>query len=430
MAEALAHQASAGLWHLEGRKLVLSFHSGQQRAWDSNKRFVLVVAGTQSGKTVFGPWWLVREIQRCGPGDYLAVSASFDLFRLKMLPELLRVFQELAILGPVEWRASDRVILLPSMGARIILRSAESGGGLESATAQAAWLDEAGQESFSLATWEAVLRRLSLSQGRVLITTTLYNLGWLTDIMDECDQGKRPDWDVVQFPSTVNPAFPHEEYERARREMAPWRFAMMYEGLKARPSGLIYSDYNPARHRIPPFPIPLGWRRYVGIDPGGANTAAVWLAESDDEEPVYYLYHELLTGDMSTPDLVAKITGFDELVSQYWGGAHSESQMRRDWTAAGRYVYEPPVQDVEAGIARVTRLLREDRLRVFADCELTHRQFQSYSRVLDASGQPEDRIANKETYHMLDALRYVVAGLRNRTPLPPPQHRPVYTRGH
>ena len=50
---------------------------------------------------------------------------------------------------------------------------------LESATAKAAWLDEAGQKRFRLASFEAILRRLSLAQGRVLLTTTPYDLGWL-----------------------------------------------------------------------------------------------------------------------------------------------------------------------------------------------------------------------------------------------------------
>lgn len=36
-------------------------HAGQARAWNSRARFTAIVAGTQSGKTVFGPVWLLRE---------------------------------------------------------------------------------------------------------------------------------------------------------------------------------------------------------------------------------------------------------------------------------------------------------------------------------------------------------------------------------
>ena len=74
-------------------KLTLYFHPGQTKAWDSDKRFVLMLAGTQGGKTSFGPWWLWREIQKRGRGDYLAITTSYDLFILKMLPELRKVFE-------------------------------------------------------------------------------------------------------------------------------------------------------------------------------------------------------------------------------------------------------------------------------------------------------------------------------------------------
>jgi hypothetical protein len=43
-----------------------NFHEGQQRAYDSPKRFILVLAGSQGGKTSFGPLWLAQEIDRRG----------------------------------------------------------------------------------------------------------------------------------------------------------------------------------------------------------------------------------------------------------------------------------------------------------------------------------------------------------------------------
>lgn len=180
-------------------KVQLNFHPGQVKAWQSKKRFIFVLAGTQSGKTTFGPWWLWKEIKECGGGDYLAVSPTYDLFKLKLLPEMLGVFVNILKIG--RYYPSERIIEIADprtgkfsaklasdkMYARIILRSAEAGskkggagvGGLESATAKAAWLDECGMDTFSLQAWEAVLRRLSLSEGKILGSTTIYNNGWL-----------------------------------------------------------------------------------------------------------------------------------------------------------------------------------------------------------------------------------------------------------
>ncbi|NBW23611.1 MAG: terminase, partial [Caulobacteraceae bacterium] len=57
------------------------------------------MAGTQSGKTAFGPIWLLNEITRCGPGDYLVVTPTFQLLAKKALPEFLRLFNRMRGLG-------------------------------------------------------------------------------------------------------------------------------------------------------------------------------------------------------------------------------------------------------------------------------------------------------------------------------------------
>lgn len=221
--------------------LELDFHPGQWSAWDSRRRFVGVLAGTQGGKTSWGPWWLHREIYDPavgrGAGDYLAVTATFDLFKLKMLPALRQVFEDVTRCG--RYWPSARVMELADpegrywarraddpMWGRIILRSADSPGGLESASARGAWLDEAGQDRFTLDAWRAVTRRLALSLGRCLITTTLYNFGWLKTEFYDRWKGGDPEYDVVHFDSTVNPSFPASEWGRARETMPSWLFDM------------------------------------------------------------------------------------------------------------------------------------------------------------------------------------------------------------
>ena len=56
-------------FHVIDEKGVLhvNYHAGQSRAMRSKARVVAVIAGTQSGKTVMGPHWLLREIQSRGP---------------------------------------------------------------------------------------------------------------------------------------------------------------------------------------------------------------------------------------------------------------------------------------------------------------------------------------------------------------------------
>ena len=415
---------SPNLYRVEQGALRLALHQGQAKAWASPARFTFILAGTQGGKTSFGPWWLWREIQRCGGGDYLAVTSSYDLFKLKFLPELRTVFERVLRIG--RFWSGDRIIELrdPKTGefwaeraddpmwGRIVLRSAAAGGGLESTTAKAALLDECGQDEFTVETWEAVLRRLSLAQGRVLGATTPYNVGWLkTEVYDRW-QGGDPAYRVVQFPSFWNPLFPREEFLRAQATMPSWRFRMFYRGQFTKPAGLIYDCFNEKLQAIPDFPIPPHWPRYVGIDFGGANTALVWVAH-DLERNRFIVYRESLDGGKSTPDHVrdALQVSARENVLGWYGGAPGETQQRADWDAAGIGVGLPAIPDVEAGIERVYGLLKTRRLFVFESCRGVRDELGSYRRKLDDSGQPTNEIVDKRRYHRLDALRYVAPAL-------------------
>lgn len=83
-------------------------------------------------------------------------------------------------------------------------------------TAKAVRCDGAGQRR----SWEALQRRLSINEGRALITTTPYDLGWLKQqLWDpwQAFQRNHPLIDVVRFDSTENPAFSAHRLSRLRR---------------------------------------------------------------------------------------------------------------------------------------------------------------------------------------------------------------------
>jgi len=106
----------------EAGTLRLHMHPGQWRAWEATARWVVVLAGTQGGKTVFGPHWLYREIQRGGPGDYLVVTPTFQLLEKKALPALLQLFDQWLHLGRYTTSPSRKFVFSPA-GARRIFGS-------------------------------------------------------------------------------------------------------------------------------------------------------------------------------------------------------------------------------------------------------------------------------------------------------------------
>ena len=384
-------------------------HPGQQRAWLSDKRFLLVLAGTQSGKTCFGPAWLQREIERQGDGDYLAASASYDLFKLKMLPAILEVFGDQTGWGT--YHAGDQVITSKDRGVRIILRSAQSPGGLESATARAAWLDEWGQPDVPVGAWEAVQRRLSLSEGRALITTTAYTMGWLKQQVYDRAVGGERDYGVVSFRSIDNPAFPLAEFERARRTLPSWKFSMFYCGEFTRPAGLIYGDFVDSYrelggHLVKPFAIPATWLRTVGVDFGATvNNALVWYAEDPATWDVY-AYRECCGLNLTGPEHAAAAMAYKEPVKAFWGGSKTEDAARLDWQSAGCPVAEPLITEPEVAIDHGIGLFRSRRLFIFDTLTKLRSELATYSRELDAAGEPLFKIADKERFHVLDAARH------------------------
>lgn len=441
----MAQKSVQNLYEVDGQgRLTLNLHEGQARAWLSKRRLILVSAGSQGGKTSYGPWWLYREVygmgthEGKGEGDYLAVTSSFDLFKLKMLPELTRVFCDVLKVG--RYWAGDRIIELvnPETGqfaenlrgawGRIILRSAAAPSGLESATAKAAWLDEVGQDEWDITNWEAILRRLSLFQGRCLGTTTLYNAGWIKrEWYDRWLKGEN-EYDVIQFASVLNPSFPKQEFDNAKKRLPDWKFKMFYLGQFGKPSGLVYQDFDENTMAIDPIEIKPHWPITLGIDFGGVHNASIYIAENTDVKPsIFYVYADYIDGHMPIKDM-AKIslerrgpleyidpdTG-QKMIRRFTavGGAGSEDAWRQEWAQAGIYVHRPPVGSVDLGILSVTEVIKAGRFKVFRTCNGVLSEFGTYRYMTSADGTVSDTIVDKSTFHRLDGIRYAfVAGVK------------------
>ncbi len=433
------------LWRVDPKgKLSLHPHKGQARAWKSTKRFIVVLAGKQSGKTTFAPWWLAREIGWRGPGDYIAGTATYDLFKLKLLPALRECFEQQLQIG--RYWSGDRILELadqtpdsPTFGqflakrvddpmwGRIILRSADSATGWASATAKGGILDEAGEPHYNLGIWNEAQARVAIHQGRLLLPTTIYDLGWLkTTLYDPWEKAQRantphPEIDIIQFDSTENPSFPREEFERLRAIMPLWKFNLNYRGMYERPAGMIYDCFNRDRHTCPPFAIPDDWQRYLGLDFGGVNTAAVLFAE-DPISKRLYLYRAYKEGGKSSKDHAKSILD-GEPTPWCVGGSKSEGQWRTEFRLGGLPINAPDVKEVEIGINRVYAALKNNDIIIFTSSLKGDRQtdealagvideFESYSRPVSEEGEIQEGIVNKETYHFLDATRYIIGRIR------------------
>lgn len=408
---------------LDGWGMTLDLHPGQTQAWKSNKRFVLVMAGTQGGKTSFGPYWLYREIITCGPGDYLIVTPTFQLLERKLLGEFRRVFEKVLDVG--RYRASPMRVFEfsddgerrthrdrydPNVRTRVQFGYAEDSDSLESMTALACWCDEAGQKKFRLDSWQAILRRLSLTKGRVLVTTSVYSLHWLKGLIEKANAGDKS-IEVVRFDSTENPTFPAEEFERARRDLPAWKFNMLYRGMFDRPAGLIYDCIDESVQRVPRFTIPPEWKRCLGLDFGTVNTAGVYVAEEPETKRLYIhqTYHH---GGESAQGHVRRLLQNQYGIPYAVGGSWSEDDWRTEFRKAGLPVRKPKIRDVEVGITRTYGAWQRGELYAFDDLDEFWDEVNTYSRALDENGEPTDKIEDAHAFHLMDAQRYILSDLR------------------
>lgn len=388
-----------------------------------------MVAGTQGGKTSLGPVLLLEEMKKRGPGDYLVATPTFPLLELKLLPEFKRLFETHFKLGRYVASPTRKFVFNESgerrlFGAvqdtptQVFFGHAQDPDSLESATAKAAWLDEAGQRKFKKASYDAIMRRLAIHRGRVFITTTPYYHGWLKhDLIDKGGDGV----DVVRFESRMNPAFSQEEWDEARARLPAWKFDMFYRALFTKPAGLIYDVFDEEAQVVDDFDPPESWPRAWGFDFGGVNTACVKLAKSP--EGVWHLYREYLAGGRTAKGHAEVLVMNDEAPKQSYGGAGSEDNWRAEFAQAGLAINKPPVSEVEVGIDRVYGLIKRRALVVCEGCEGVLEELRTYSRKLDENSEPLEEIEDKNRYHRLDALRYIVSAVEQpETFTPPPRY--------
>uniref|UniRef100_A0A7V3JAQ4 DOD-type homing endonuclease domain-containing protein n=1 Tax=candidate division CPR3 bacterium TaxID=2268181 RepID=A0A7V3JAQ4_UNCC3 len=151
-------------------------HKYQKQVLLSKKRFVIAIAGIQAGKTLCGVLWLIQEIKKNPRGTFLVGAPSFKILNQSTLEKIFEVMPE-GVWG--SYNKMEQVYRLKS-GGKIFFRSLESPDSVEGMTANAVWLDEAGQMKYRA--WVNVLSRVSATNGRILITSSPYCYDEKTEI--------------------------------------------------------------------------------------------------------------------------------------------------------------------------------------------------------------------------------------------------------
>ena len=375
-------------------------HAGQSTIMRSKARFIAALAGTGGGKTVLGPLWLMAEIAKHPNQAWMVLAPTFSILKRATVPTLIETFKG----TDLEGEYVQGLYRLPDGGV-IWCLSTDNPQGIEGGQIAGAWVDEGGQISYTA--WVALQGRVGQKQGRVLITTTLYNLGWLKREFFSRYLAGDPDYFCHSWCSAVNPAYPQEEVERQRRELSPHRFSMRYLGVFAAPEGLVYPDFEHCI--VPPMDVLPAGRLVGGMDFGfsGPFCALAGVLYVDENSPeggthlhiFYYRYLSRLLLSVHSSHLPRGVT---------WYADPSRPGSIKELRLAG-HTMRAATNDIVLGIDAVTKRMRTRTLTISSVCKPLIAELQEYCYPEGGGEKPVD-----EFDHAVDSLRYLIMGIDKR----------------
>jgi phage terminase large subunit len=401
-----------GELYREGGKLLKWYpvHEAQAEILASTARFSAAIAGTGGGKTACGALWLMQRIQEKPMGKFLVVTPSFKVLYSATLPTWKATVAGTDLEG--EFRPAYSDIVLPTGGV-VYFRSAENPSSMQGIVAHAAWIDEGGL--ITREAWDTVLQRVGYQRGRVLVTTTPYSHNFLyKDFYTRWRSGDK-DYFVRQFPSILNPTYPREEYERARKTLPAHKFAMLYDGVFQRAAGLVYPELDECIADVDA--VPPG-KLCGGLD-WGFNDPFVALAGVLDDDGCLWLFYERYVRGLTVAEHAQHIP---KQVQWYGDSANPDGikTLRRSG-----FAIKPAKKgagSIEHGINLVHQRMRRGELKIVRlkgqiTCPNLVEEAEEYrypSRDEESYG---DTPAEGQRDHALDALRYLVTMLDRRRAL-------------
>jgi phage terminase large subunit len=410
-------------------------HPAQSAILKSTARFKGAIAGTGGGKTVLGPIWIMQQIARIlsdanstGQGRQgrqgrrsfstepilgMVIAPTYQILARATAPALVSTFSGTDYQGQyVESR--NRYYLPRNMGT-IWTLSADNAKAIEGGQVDFVWLDEGGQVGMDV--WIAIQGRTGQKQSPVLITTTPYALNWLYKDFYKRAQAGDPQYFVKQWASKDNPAYPPEEYQRAKRTMTAQRAAMRYDGQFVQMAGLIYPTFRDAilpHHQDPDNPDQtlIDGEDVGGIDFGWNNPFAALAGKlfiNDDGDDVLYIYYERYKRSQTVEQHARALPKPGAIM---WWADPARPDSIAELRGAGHAV-RAGYNDIMLGIDAVSARLLSNRLKISPLCRALIAESDMY-----AYPEKDDEVYGEKPVdqfnHALDALRYLVMGIDRR----------------
>lgn len=398
-------------------------HRSQRKVLASKARFVVVVAGVQSGKTFVAAilfWkrireWYAQNENRRRRGMFWLVAPNSIIGRI--------MCERFTTLAPPGWitgyNASDQIWTLKD-GSRVQFRSGEHADQLVADTLDGVWLDE-----FPICkpdVWRVSLRaRIATTGGFVVFSGSprgrnwAYQDVWLAGIPGSDKYDPTGAFECFTWYSEENPSIPPEEIASAKRDLPAAVYRREWQASWDAFHGQIYEDWNEARMVLPlddagrpTDRCERGTIHVMGIDWGyraAGCLLVVRIFPDDTYEVVEEVYEANRLDDW-----------WDERIEQAWARwrcvriwADPEGASRIATLQEAGMPIEGAHNEVMQGIRAVSAVVRSDRIRVTRQAANLIAQMSSYRwKEVRGSSQEVPEAPEKGNDHAVDPLRYVI----------------------
>lgn len=392
------------------KKKWFPLHQYQKQVVKADNRFIGAFAGTGGGKTVAGPIWCIRQIQKAiekkGKVLGMVIAPTYKVLSRATMPCFVDTLKGTAFEGV--YKESLSKYELPYNWGTIWAQGADNPGGLEGGQFDFVWGDEGGQ--FKRKTLEAITGRTGAKQGSILLTSTPYGLGPVyEDWYLPYTQGD-PNYTFIVWASIENPSYSKEEYELAKKRLTKQKFEERYLGKFMKPTGRVYPDFERCLVSLSSGELQnlvnSEGRNIGGID-FGWNDPFVCLCGKLKPDNKLYVWFERYKSKTIIDDHSAKIPK-----NHIYFADHDLNQISR--LRRGGHTIRKAYKKIEAGIIAVNSRIGLDQLYVIENrCPATCAEAITYVYPEKDEVHSGDKPIDKDN-HAMDALRYMIATVDRR----------------
>lgn len=372
----------------------------QARIASDRHRFRVVNCGRRFGKTTLA----IDEMKACAVlrvSRIAYIAPTFQQARDIAWEQLKRDFAGANI---NETRLEIRVQNRLSSESLIVLRGWESIETLRGQSFDLIVIDEVASMRNFWRHWEEVVRpTLTDRKGEVLFISTPKGFNHFYDLfnLQETDE----DFKSFHFTSYDNPNIPSEEIDKAKLQLTEDRFAQEYMADFRKTEGLVYKGFDRTRHVYsdknlePERPVEV----LAGVDWGWTNPASSHKYKKSSDRH-YWITEEFYKSGKTTSEIIEWVLTYGA-TKIYPDPA--EPDRNEEARRAGLNVRDVS-KDIEAGIACVQELFKQDRIHIHASCINMINELETYSYAEKKPDHNENEAPIKENDHAMDEMRYVL----------------------